>query len=283
MADAASKKVPSINLATLWLMNADGDVDDINSVVNSTCFFPFGAKKKKKLWFTLCLLLDIQWDAMPAKEVVKHWIKHTHCSVIIKVTPDLSDLYSSHTTWSSYTFMLRHFKSYNLKFNSNAVKSQKVVFSSYPGYVGSVDDWYVTSSHLVVTETTNGFFNTSLYQFVKPQSNLSWLRAVVANRFASHLPASWLLILISQSALIRMAASGPQWVEVFSQYNSGTYCNQWIVIDYNLFRPLRDLPPNTLTIAEQIPGSVMSADVTSYLSLGYWCDKSLDSLQRIVI
>ncbi len=42
-------------------------------------------------------------------------------------------------------------------------------FSSYPGFLESLDDFYIMGNGLVMLQTTNSIFNTSLYQFVKPQ------------------------------------------------------------------------------------------------------------------
>ena len=51
-------------------------------------------------------------------------------------------------------------------------------------------------------ETTIGNNNPDLWKFVRPQGAvMEWLRNIVANR---------------------LAASGEQWAQVFSKYNSGT-------------------------------------------------------------
>ena len=50
-------------------------------------------------------------------------------------------------------------------------------------------------------ETTNGIMNTTLLNYLTPQSILYWVRVIVA---------------------ARMASSGPEWVESFSKFNSGT-------------------------------------------------------------
>jgi len=80
---------------------------------------------------------------------------------------------------------------------------------------------------------------------------LSWHRALLANR---------------------MASTGQDWVNVFSKYNSGTYNNQWIVLDYKQFKAgAKILSPGLVTIVEQIPGALLSADVTPKVqSSGFW-------------
>ena len=74
-----------------------------------------------------------------------------------------------------------------------------VVFQ-FPGFLVSLDDFYLLSSGLVMLQTTNSMFNTSLYELVKPQSLLAWQRVRVANH---------------------MAHSGKEWADAVSRYNSG--------------------------------------------------------------
>ena len=80
---------------------------------------------------------------------------------------------------------------------------------------------------------------------------LEWIRAVVANNLAS---------------------SGQDWVNVFRRHNSGTYNNQWMVVDYKRFKTGdTELRPGLLWILEQIPGTVMADDLTSVLQKQqYW-------------
>jgi len=59
----------------------------------------------------------------------------SHCSVLIKILNDFSDLYSGHTTWGDYPTMLRIYKTYNINFNNTKSKTQ--IFSSYPAYISS--------------------------------------------------------------------------------------------------------------------------------------------------
>ncbi len=111
-------------------------------------------------------------------------------------------------------------------------------------------------------ETTNSILDGSLYSAITPQSVLSWIRAIVANR---------------------MSSNGDAWTYHFSMYNSGTYNNQWMVVDYKEFVPGSPVQSNTLWIVEQIPGfcerfvirphciNLTRGDVSDVLAKqGYW-------------
>ncbi|KAN0012252.1 hypothetical protein ACTFIU_007550 [Dictyostelium citrinum] len=175
-----------------------------------------------------------------------------HCSALIKLTDDLSELYTGHTTWSAYYQMVRMIKSYNFKFsNSVASKSNTTMFSGYPGVLMSIDDFYMLDSKLVVLETTNGIENSDseLFKLIKPQSVLTWIRIIVTNRIAH---------------------SGKSWCEIFERENSGTYNNQWMIVDYNKFIKGVKVQDGTLYVFEQLPGYVEYADVTNILRTGYW-------------
>jgi len=115
----------------------------------------------------------------------------------------------------------------------------------------SEDDFYILATGLVVMETTNEVFNLSLYDVVVPQSLMSWVRVIVSNRIATN---------------------GSYWTETMSKYNSGTYNNQWMVIDFKLFQAgVSPLSPNLLWIGSQLPGYFESADVTDVINnQGYW-------------
>lgn len=128
-------------------------------------------------------------------------------------------------------------------------------FSSYPGYLPSGDDWYVTNNNMVIMETTNDVMNMSLYQYVTLDTVMYWIRVIVATR---------------------MSSTGADWVKYFAMYNSGTYNNQWMIVDYKLFTPGESLVPGTLWIAEQIPGYVISSDETSVLNdQNYWASYNI--------
>lgn len=105
----------------------------------------------------------------------------------------------------------------------------------------SQDDFYVLDSHLVVTETSNSVLDAAVWDAVVPQSALSWQRVLVAN---------WL------------SSSGADWAHWVKRYNSGTYNNQYIIVDLNKFSPGSELQSGLLTIVEQMPGLVVSADMT---------------------
>lgn len=98
--------------------------------------------------------------------------------------------------------MLRIYKNYNFPLNNTeaGTVASEIAFSSYPGVLSSIDDFYITSQKLNVIETTNGYYDNSLNAFVVPESLLSWVRIMVANR---------------------LSKTGFDWTNWFSQFNSG--------------------------------------------------------------
>lgn len=116
----------------------------------------------------------------------------------------------------------------------------------------STDDWYQTyESQLTILETTNDIVNQALYTQVTTSSVATWARAIVASR---------------------LATGGSDWCGWFSEAQSGTYNNQWMVVDYSMFTPARPtLQNNTLWVLETMPGAVYQQDVSAILQeQGHW-------------
>jgi hypothetical protein len=129
--------------------------------------------------------------------------------------------------------------------SNETIPGHTMTMSSYPGILQSGDDFYTISSGLVTQETTIGNSNPDLWSFVKPTGQvLEFIRTMVANR---------------------LAQSGKEWSDIFSRYNSGTYNNQWMIVDYNKFKPstLRGtvFKDGLFWVLEQIPGSITKADM----------------------
>ena len=198
---------------------------------------------------------------MTADEIEEFTALHTHCSALVKIANDLSDIWMGHNTWSSYNSMIRTFKEYRFVSNKQNEKSKTVVFSSYPGSLSSVDDFYYLDSKLVVMETTNSVLNDTLYDLLKPETILTWVRVIVANRLAS---------------------SGEEWIEIFRRENSGTYNNQFQVLDLNKVNMTsKEIDEKAFMIIEQLPDYTESADLTQVLSKGYWPSYNIPYLKNI--
>ena len=145
------------------------------------------------------------WRNMTEEETVNALLPMSHCSSIIKPSPDFSRLYFAHAMSWPYYSMTRITKVYDIgsaasakqrtkvsltsypnpNANPNANWRSKVSLTSYPATLSSTDDWYYShSAKLHVMETTNSIFNNSLYQLIGNASVLSWIRVTVANRLA---------------------------------------------------------------------------------------------------
>lgn len=178
------------------------------------------------------------------------------CSALIKVVGDNQDIFFAHDSWFLYRSMLRIQKKYTfpwhyVKGSSKVVPGHTVTMSSYPGKLVSLDDFYLTSAGLAITETSIDNNNASLWSHIDPRNApLTWVRAAVANR---------------------LAVSGAEWVSMFRRLNSGTYNNQWMVLDYKLFTPGEPIGKDTLWILEQMPTITKAKDMSSQLRTeGYW-------------
>lgn len=144
-------------------------------------------------------------------------MKRLRCSALIKQTKD--DLFFSHDTWDTYSAAApRIWKTHktNVK-KDGSMQIHATSFSGSPGWLASIDDFYITAvkgkkASLVVIETTNEIPNKELYDLLSPETVFSWQRTIVSNRLASN---------------------GEEWATLFSLYQSGTYNNQWMVVDLN--------------------------------------------------
>ncbi|XP_061912178.1 phospholipase B-like 1 isoform X2 [Entelurus aequoreus] len=172
-----------------------------------------------------------------------------HCTALIKVTPGFENLLLGHSSWYNYASTMRIYKHWNLRVSNMHVATGKMSFSSYPGFLTSLDDFYLLGSRLLVTQTSIGVFNASLFSQLSPHSLLAWQRVRLANS---------------------LARSGEEWAQIFSKYNSGTYNSQYMVVDLSKISLGHSIRTGALTVVEQIPGKVMHSDQTQTLRGGYW-------------
>jgi len=69
----------------------------------------------------------------------------------------------------------------------------------------------------------------------------------------------------------RLASNGPEWMHIYKRHNSGTYNNQWMVLNYNLFSPGVGFKAGFLWVGEQMPGYFVHEDQSEYLKAHqYW-------------
>ncbi|KAJ5075778.1 phospholipase b-related [Anaeramoeba ignava] len=232
--DGYSSVAPSeqnITSMDLWILNSGGDLDDLGIAL-----FLLSEDPKEQEW-AMKRIKDDHWQEL-----------HSHCTGLVKVLDGNTDIFFSQDTWSGFVSLSRVWKEYNFKLNSANVQS--IVFSSYPGVIFSVDDFYVTSAQLGVLETTFNIFNDSLYkEYITNQTILTWLRVTAVNR---------------------LCTNGPDWIQMMNSINSGTYNNQWLVLDHKLFTKGEPIQDNLLWVLEMIPGYTWYGDVTDWLRNRTW-------------
>jgi len=228
-ASEADSTLMVLDIFDFQVMNGAGDMLDLNNVL-----FPHEIPDFKN---------------MTKQELMAYVHRASHCSALIKLLPGYEDVFMSHSSWFSYSATNRIFKHYDFNTNDSSTAANALSFSSYPGFLESLDDYYMMNNQMIMIQTTNNIFNTTLYSKVKPQSLLSWQRV----RLANHL-----------------ATNGSSWFKAVKQFNSGTYNNQYMVLDLTKLKLGKVVEDNALWVVEQIPGLVLGQDVTPIFRMGHW-------------
>ncbi|XP_060101295.1 phospholipase B-like 1 [Heteronotia binoei] len=191
---------------------------------------------------------EVDYNFLPGGHVRYRW-DMGHCSALIKVLPGYENIYFAHSSWFTYAATLRIYKHWDFKIDNSETSSGRASFSSYPGTLASMDDFYILGSGLIMLQTTNSVFNQSLLKQVVPESLFAWQRVRLANM---------------------MADSGKTWAQTFAKQNSGTYNNQYMVLDTNKITLQKCIDNGALYVIEQIPKHVEYSDQTNILRKGYW-------------
>ncbi len=98
-------------------------------------------------------------------------------------------------------------------------------------------------------ETTIEVIDIKEYKHVKPPEQYipNFMRVLAATRFAK---------------------TSKEWISIFKSYSSGTYCSQWMLIDYNIFKKIKGTnkkPKDLLYVVEQTPKHLIYHDISSHL------------------
>ncbi|KAL3310800.1 putative phospholipase B-like 2, partial [Cichlidogyrus casuarinus] len=208
----------------------------------------------------------MKWLCDPPSKCAKllTWLKTNFDYMMQQAKANENDPFWYQCCQAMPTFTLRMTPVYNFPWqvssrDRSSIAGAVMSLSSYPSTWTSIDDYYLVDSGLTVIETTNEVYNSSLMAIVKDNADKSVLevfRVMVANR---------------------LARTGKEWVQFFSKQNSGTYNNQWMILDRKLFRPGQPLPnKDFFVVAEQMPGLIHWEDMSMKLAQdGYWASFNL--------
>ena len=95
--------------------------------------------------------------------------RREHCSGLVRVTDDYGELYFAHSSFFTFGNMLRIYKHYDVPADGSGAR-RRLSFSSYPGYLESLDDFYGTNQLSVHALTPD--YSTDIR--TRPQSNLKF-------------------------------------------------------------------------------------------------------------
>jgi hypothetical protein len=191
---------------------------------------------------------DMHWEARMAYD--------GHCSAYVRVTDGFGDMFTAHNTWGDYTQMTRVWKYYDFPIKNGDMMAKNIGFSSYPGAISSMDDFYQMDSGLVVVDTTLEILDPFIWDFVIDRQ-VSGVMTV----------PNFMHIMIAN----KMAKTPQHWTALYNTKNSGTYNVQWMVVDYNNFIPGKPVADNVFWVLETMPALTHAEDLSHRLrSHGYW-------------
>ena len=241
LAEGAAAAEPSVTLDDLNIIQATGDLLNLIPVLAGNTQRP------------------LDWNN---EKVMEYFYKHSLCTGLIKVTPALDDLFAAHSAWFSYNVDLRIAKHYHFETRNQVTNlaARATSFSSYPGMLESLDDYYIMDSGLVMVQTTNAVFNMTIYPEATPQTMLSWQSVRIANALA-YTGEEWAYLNGGNG----MLAAGSS-----KQANGGYYANQYMILNLNKFNPGHAIVPGTLYVLDIIPGLWVGSDLSSILAEGYY-------------
>jgi len=134
----------------------------------------------------------------------------SHCSFCLRLTNE--SLFVAHTTWTEFTGILKIYKVLDFFLWNSLAQTKRMTYSAQPGSLPSQDDWYIVDDNKLITETTLVSYNNSVFNWIHYDSVPYWIRINVAN-----------LVYKTQET----------WRDTYFRERSGTYNNQWLVVDFN--------------------------------------------------
>lgn len=170
------------------------------------------------------------------------------CTGLIRLLPN-GEITVAHNTWRLYEGFIRVFKRITYP------NKLTVTMSSTPGLIHSKDDFYVQENgNLIAMETTNAMHDKKISA------------TIATDPEARHVALSWQQV---TSAVIFSTTSEEFVHTMADKYNSGTYNNQWMVVDVAKHRAGER--EGVAMIAELSVGYTHLGDVSSVLyKKGYW-------------
>lgn len=167
------------------------------------------------------------------------------CSFLLRMTND--SMFGSHTTWFFFNDLLKTYKVLDFELANPLVQTKRISYSSQPGYISSQDDYYMLDNSKFVAETSYTSNNNKVYEWIHYDSVPYWIRITVAN---------W--VYDNQST----------WTEYYLRNRSGTYNNQWLVVDFEQFNNSKNdiaNAENIIWMVEEFYSMESYGDVTQTL------------------